>query len=253
MSTQGSGASTPSHATPTNEDAYLAHDGLGLYVVCDGASDGPAGEVAAKTAVQALEAFVADGERQSGRELLRAFRERDTAREAIIDAMTAVVSAALAHPEIDGMSTTVTMLLAYEHRGVISHVGDSRAYLLRGGFLHLLTADHHLTVAPDRTSAAVYDDVQIDCFSLELRGGDTFLLCTDGAEDVIEDPHVLDPDTAAAPWTLANRIVAAARRNDPSRDATVVVVRVRDEDEDGWLLHSEPVMPWEYGHAVMTA
>ncbi len=251
MSTEGSGASSPSKRTLLNEDAYLVHDGLGLYVVCDGASEGPAGEVAAKTAIRALEEFVAARESSTGVFPLLSFSVRGVSYDAVRFAMKEVVAAADVHPELDGMATTVTLLLANGHKAVIGHVGDSRAYLLRNGVLRRLTADQDLAMRPHGHSADAYAGAKIDCFTIDLREGDTFLLCTDGAEDVVEDPAVLDLDTDAAPQAIAARVVAAARQRSPDTDATVVVIRVRDEEDVGWLLHSEPVHPWTYGYALV--
>jgi len=223
------------------------HDGLGLYVVADGASDGPAGEVASRTAIAALEEFVADVEAVKGGSFMRSFASKGTGFEALRVAMRAVIDAAEEHEELDGMATTVTMLLAHGDRAVACHVGDSRLYLVRGGILRLLTADDELAVVPAGHSADAYHRRSVQCFSMKLWEGDTFLLCTDGAEDVIEDSGIVDDVSDLMPRDIAQRIVATARRVDPDRDATVVVVRVRGDQDDGWLLVSAPVRPWAYG------
>ena len=54
MSIDGSGASRAGGDGTHNEDAFRVDDGLGLYVVCDGASDSAAGEVAAQIASEAV-------------------------------------------------------------------------------------------------------------------------------------------------------------------------------------------------------
>ena len=66
VSTEGSGASRAGKDGIHNEDAFLVEEGLGLYVVCDGASGTPAGEVAARISVDALEQFVERAEADSG-------------------------------------------------------------------------------------------------------------------------------------------------------------------------------------------
>jgi protein phosphatase len=248
MDTEGAGASTPSTSGP-NEDAYLVHDGLGLYVVADGASGGPAGEVAARIAVSALESFVRDAGTESPAYLFDSFPSESAALDAILFAMGEVVSAAEASEVYDGMATTVTMLLAYEDKAVACHVGDSRLYLIRDCELHQLTADHDITLSPRGRSAEVYANVPIDCFGVDLREADTFLLCTDGAEEVIGDPTVLSGMWNRDLRAIASRIVAAARRVNPERDATAVVVRVL-EDADGWLMISEPTSAWVYGNTL---
>ena len=249
MSTEGGGASAPSRESLVNEDAYLAHDGLGLYVVADGSSRGPAGEIAAQTAVSALEEYVGRAETPSAATLLRSGPSAGRALDALRFAMGKVVAAAEASQELDGMLTTVTMMLASQDRAVVCHIGDSRLYLVREGRTHQLTADHDLTIGPQRPSAETYQQIPVQSFEVRLREADCFLLCTDGAEEAIGDPSVLGlADTH--PREIAAKIVASARRLNPKQDATVVVVRVLEDEAPGWLLLSEPVWPWAYGHTL---
>ena len=63
MHTEGSGATRAGDDDFVNEDAYLVEEGLGLYVVCDGSGERPAGEIASTVAIEALEDFVASNER----------------------------------------------------------------------------------------------------------------------------------------------------------------------------------------------
>jgi len=67
MTTEGSGASRAGEDGIHNEDAFLVEEGLGLYLVCDGASGTPAGEVASRVAAEALEQFVGHAEAEFGR------------------------------------------------------------------------------------------------------------------------------------------------------------------------------------------
>ena len=245
MSTKGSGASSQGKTTPVNEDAYLVRDGLGLYVVCDGASDGPAGEVAAAIAVDALERYVTSIDEGTVGRLHNALRSQSVATEAIRAAMDAVVGAASERDELDGMASTVSMFLTFGDRATVCHVGDSRVYLLRSGQLHLLTSDHGLTVED------AYAEATLECFSVGLLSGDTFLLCTDGAADAVEDPSVFAHIGEMSPWAAANWVVQTAHERLPDCDATAVAVRVvRTGPEPGWLWLSAQPRPFAYGHTV---
>jgi protein phosphatase len=152
------------------------------------------------------------------------------------------------------MATTITLLLAHGREGVIGHVGDSRAALVRGGRLHALTLDHELTHELGRADAADGDEADsglaVDTFSIDLRPGDTILLCTDGAEDALLDLTLVRAAAGLSPRLLASRIVSAAHRRDPECDATVVVVRVRRDDEPAWLSVSVPPREASFGHVV---
>ncbi len=245
MGSEGSGASRAGGEGIHNEDAFLVEEGLGLYVVCDGASGTPAGEVASLEAARALEAFVERSDSEVD------LREREIAREvvenAMVHALSAVETAAHSNPALDGLATTITLLLVHGRVGVIGHRGDSRAYLVRRHRLHQLTVDHALAETSDRASGA---SQEADVFAVDLQPGDTILLCTDGAEEAIQDATLVRTAGDLRPRLLASRIVSAANRLRPDHDATVVVVRVAGDDEARRLELSDPPHPTAFGHAL---
>lgn len=244
MSTQGSGASRGGGDEFHNEDAFLAKEGLGLYVVSDGASQRPAGEVAASIATRALEAFVERAKIDCANET----RVKDTsiAVQGMHHAFEAIRAAEADEPGRHGMSASVTMLLTDGHRGVIGHRGDSRAYLIRRRRARQLTRDQELT---DEVEGGTRD-TEIQVFWLDLEPGDTLVLCTDGAENVVEDPEIERVAGDLAPAVLASRIVSKANRRTPDHDATAVVVRVHGEHEGGWLELSGPPEGTAFGHTL---
>ena len=104
------------------------------------------------------------------------------------------------------MGTTMTVALVEGMTVAIGHVGDSRAYLVRGEQMEQLTEDHSLVnellktgklseeeahVHPQRsviTRAVGTDpDVDVDGFTIEAEEGDVFLICSDGLSDMVED------------------------------------------------------------------
>ena len=249
MTTTGSGASARSNQGGPNEDTYLAHDGLGLYVVCDGASEGPAGELAAATAVEAIERLVRE-QQPGGESFLRAFARRRTALRAVRAAIEAVVSATAEAEVREGMATTISIVLVHGHTAAVAHLGDSRVYLVRGGHLYQLTSDLDLTASQDVGTAELYGERPVECFSLRLEADDSVVLCTDGAEEIVEAAHEYGIDFRSGPAAVAAQLVDAASRVHPDRDATAVVVRVLGEEAHGWLWLSQESLTWSYGHLL---
>lgn len=247
MDTTGSGASRAGGDGIHNEDAFLVEEGLGLYVVCDGASRAPGGELASHIATGAIEAFV----EQADGDLDWRAREEHTARTLVDRAMSCAMEA-LAEAErndaaLRGLATTVTLLLAHGDLGVIGHRGDSRAYLIRRDRAHQLTIDHQLT-AGDAGAGLGYE-----VFSVDFEPGDTVVLCTDGAEHVVAEDDIVRVAGDLSPRILASRIVSAANHQDPDSDATAVVVRVRKDAEPGWLELSAPARGTMFGHTLEPA
>ena len=152
------------------------------------------------------------------------------------------------------MGTTMTVALI-ESDGSITfgHVGDSRAYLARGGSLDQLTEDHSLVAElvrggklspeeaehhPQRsviTRALGTDpDVDVDTFVVEAQEGDLFLICSDGLTTMVGDEDILellqkhhdDLDRAA------KSLVAAANRAGGEDNITVVTFTISADGGD---------------------
>jgi serine/threonine protein phosphatase PrpC len=113
-------------------------------------------------------------------------------------------------PDVRGMGTTLTAVRNLADHLQIVHVGDSRAYLLRDGRLHLLTRDHtyvQLLIDSGRLSkeeatrfgarhllvnalGGLTEDVEVDVDQLALADGDRVLLCSDGLTDLVDDDAI---------------------------------------------------------------
>jgi len=125
-----SGASTDTgQVRDGNEDSYLVDRRLELFAVADGMGGHRAGEIASATALDGLKLAVTDG---------------SPVADAVGRANTAVWDKAAADTELAGMGTTLTAAIFDQGTLTIAHVGDSRAYLLRGEQLERLTTDHSL-------------------------------------------------------------------------------------------------------------
>ena len=176
----------------TNEDSLIVEPRIGLYAVLDGMGGASAGDVASQLARDTIRDFVLHRRMTlAPRELLDA---------AIAAGSIAVFLAAQHQHERQGMGTTVVACLVIDpSRAVIGHVGDSRAYLLRGGRLQMLTRDHTVVqellnrgvLSADDAERHPYKNVlsrnlggraetQVDTVELALQPGDRLLLCSDG-------------------------------------------------------------------------
>ena len=204
------------HVRQKNEDCFLVDADLGLYLVLDGMGGHMAGDVASARARDVIRTEV--------RSHLRRKPPPALLEDAINAASAAVHADARRNRDLTGMGTTVVGCLLAENHAVIAHVGDSRAYLLHGNRLRLLTRDHTVVaelVARGALSAAEAQvhpyksvlsrnlggrpDAKVDILEIDLEPGDRVLLCSDGLsgfasheamEQVLAGAE--DPDRAAA-------------------------------------------------------
>src|ERR1700742_569893 len=176
-----------------NEDNYYVR--APLFVVADGMGGAQAGEVASEMAVESFghglpdNGTPADGLRHLIEEANRRIHERSRAEH-----------------QRSGMGTTVTAAYVAEESVVVAHVGDSRAYRLRNGELRRLTDAHSLVFErvkrgklteeqaeshPQRSvitrALGPEPSVQVDVEEYPARGGDLFLVCSDGLTSMVRE------------------------------------------------------------------
>ena len=232
MSTRGR---TPAHRRENNEDHFLVTR-LGrtlqttrspacprrdvparteevnyVMVVADGMGGHAAGEVASRMAISALVSLALDVpdwifkvDEEHALEIQR--RSRKHVQE--VGAM--LVERGRRDPALRGMGTTLTAARSLGRDLMITHVGDSRAYLLRAGGLHRLTRDHTFAqllvdtgqLAPGDVAGSRHrhvltnalggssEDVHVDTDRLQLEDGDRLLLCSDGLTDLVDDETI---------------------------------------------------------------
>lgn len=148
-----------------------------------------------------------------------------------------LVSESRRRPELEGMVTTLSVLVLRQGRYYLAHVGDTRVYRLRDGLLEQLTTDH---VWPGRAmhnvlKRAVGLDLHpvIDFAQGAMETGDVFMLLSDGVWEVLGTRQVQEivkghHDPQAAARELVERAVALQRRYLGCNDATAVIARVDD-------------------------
>lgn len=193
-----------------NQDVALAEElpgGRSLLVVADGVGGIPGGEVASRTAVDAVVEAVRTGSPgEPGAVLRQAFA-----------AANAAVRAGQ-QGDFERMSTTLVAALVGDDAAWVANIGDSRAYLVTGGEARQLTLDHSWVeesiraglMSPDDPLAALSRNLitraigleaeaEVDIFGpIDLPPGSVLLLCTDGLHGVLDDQAIADAVAASS-------------------------------------------------------
>lgn len=229
-----------------NEDCFAIHEPVypqewsvkgRLYVVADGMGGHAAGEVASRYAVDRLVQLyfssayegdlrwrLAECVRQINRELhQQASEKKGRAR----------------------MGTTLVCAVVRADMLYVANVGDSRAYLIRGGTIRPLTRDHSLvaefieagTLAPEDAdkhpqrsvltrALGTKPQVEVDTFEERLQRGDAVVLCSDGLWGEVPDEEIKAMATRGSPQTAVQQLVESANERGGADNITIVVLRV---------------------------
>lgn len=185
------------------------HKGHAL-LVADGMGGSAAGEVASRLAITTLiELALETPDWIMGRDdCLTEEVERRTA-DRIQQASDALVREGAKRPELAGMGTTMTIAMCLGRDLLVAHVGDSRAYLHRRGYLLRLTRDHTLAQEMADSGAIAVSEVathrlrhvltrslgedrsvRTEFNRLSLQEGDRLVLCSDGLTDMVDDVEI---------------------------------------------------------------
>lgn len=217
-----------------------------LFIVADGVGGQPGGELASETAVSAMVNYVGQA--------AGCFNKVDTDREhEFLEQLEAAVHGAHRqvseeHGEGDyepGPATTLTLAMLVWPRAYLVHVGDSRAFYLRKGRIRQLTRDQTTgefmmdsgawTEEQARSSpmgsalaSAVGGSEMVPAVGLvDLKPGDTLLLCTDGLTRYVSDERLAEMLGRAEDAESACRgLVEAALAGGGHDNITVVVARM---------------------------
>lgn len=200
-----------------------------VLIVADGMGGHVAGEVASRIAINAAASTELDPvDRVAAGN--RAIRE-EVARD----------------PSLEGMGTTMTLLVIDGDVATLAHVGDSRAYLLRQDELSQLTEDHTVAaeyVAMGQLSAEEAGShpqrhmltktlgltrfVNVDEYKVDLSRGDRILICSDGLTEMVDDMTIARTLSSGTPDEVVWKLVELANEAGGVDNITVVVVEVTD-------------------------
>ncbi len=231
--------------TPLSGEQYRRRGWL--FVVADGMGAHAAGELASAMAVEHVPLVY---EKLAARSPPRALDASIRQAHAVIHERGENAA------DLKGMGTTCTALALVPRGAIVGHVGDSRAYRIRGGSIDQLSRDHSLSweLAGQRTpgvdepvpkniiTRSVGPQLRIDVDvegPFAVQAGDVFVLCTDGLSGQVADAEIgliaggLPPDAAAAAL-VGLTLVRGAPDN-----VTVIVVRAGEKEES----HTSPGDP----------
>ena len=200
---------TQGRTLPEHSAAHLQVGEKGvLLAVCDGVGGRRAGEVASSLALDVL-----SKEMES---LSPTCPKKDLFCVAVEKVNTRVWQQSLMDSALEGMATTLAAAVICHSRAILAHVGDSRAYFLRGGQIRQITRDQSYVQALVETGAMREEEVAESPFrnvilqaigrkktvkvaldAVDLSPGDLLLLCTDGLSDKVR------------PEEMAERLVTA--------------------------------------------
>jgi protein phosphatase len=209
----------------------------GLLIVADGMGGQVAGKEASETAVDVVKALFA-AQAKTGKPL------KDI-KKFILDAFRGANQAVFKKGKAKkaNMGTTLTTAFIDNQNAYIGHVGDSRAYHLRGREIRQVTEDHSLAedmvkkgkatreemrTSPMRSmltrSIGTKEDVAIDDpVGIELEDGDVLVLCTDGLTNLVEEQEILSAVHNTADLQKAcNKLVDMARKRGGHDNITVI-------------------------------
>ena len=212
-------------------------DQVTVAVVADGIGGQAGGEDASRIAIESIKQY---------------FQSNSTsdAAKSINSAIEAAHNAILQHkgadPKLAGMGSTITLAVITADRVFVGSLGDSRAYVVRGGAAKMLTTDHtwvqeaiaakRLTpeeakLHPNRNvlkrylgmiGALTLDDPRQEPFGQ----GDTLLLCTDGLTDLVADKEIEGIVATQSPQASARKLVNLALERGGHDNISVVLVRM---------------------------
>lgn len=217
-----------------------------LFAVADGVGGMDLGEVASSTAVSVLtEEF---GKAQAGSMLISLLPR-------LISFANAAVHDRTLAPEFRGkkMATTMVACALRHDQAIVSHVGDSRCYLVRNGQARQITQDHTWVNEQRKLGLISAGDiaqsesrhvlirslgpemfVAADTTALTLHPGDVLVLCTDGLHDEMAAATIAQIASQQKNIDeIARELVAKAVEIDGNDNTTAQVIRVRSVEQVG--------------------
>lgn len=223
-----------------NEDAFLVDTNLGLFIVADGLGGRKAGDAASRGAIEIVSRFIREQSTANSsveRALLRAYRT----------AALYVYQLSHSKPATQGAMTTLTVLLLKGGRYYIVHVGDTRAYLLRGNTLRQLTTDDTQAqifvkqgyLTPDQARSHKSRNILTKALGSRpnpkpsfytgwVKKGDVFFLVSDGLYSHFTDKELKFIISENPPRAAMEEFTERANERGGDDNITGIVVSVED-------------------------
>lgn len=229
-----------------NED-YLsvvtgASQELHAFVIADGMGGHNAGEIASKLAVDS----VAECIERSQEQLSHPDEISKTIEQIMQQANQTVFDKSKESQDNFGMGTTLIVAVLSGNSIHIGHIGDSRAYLVRGESIERITTDHSYIEElikngslkreeaekhPKRNlitrALGCSDEMLVDSYICDIRENDVFILCTDGLTNMVDEARIRDILTNIDdPQLACDELIRTANENGGEDNISVIVVKI---------------------------
>jgi serine/threonine protein phosphatase PrpC len=230
-----------------NEDSALTS--AQVIAVADGMGGHAAGEVASRIAITKLEEISAV--------ITHPEIDSDSAEDLFSESLHSIdlqlKSDSDENPELSGMGTTLTSLFIHGERISLLHIGDSRAYRLRGSSLEQLTQDHtviqellnqgsisqsDIATHPQRsvlTQVLMGEGISsAPLIILDAKVKDRYLLCSDGLSSVLTDKEIKSILKGKERSEVVDALIDATYINGAPDNVTIVIadlVETKQEQE----------------------
>lgn len=226
----------------SNQDAVdggLINDKNAVWaVLCDGMGGANGGNIASQTTVDVAKENIGLFDFCGGE-----YKSESFLKEIVYKANSTVYHTQLKNPELSGMGTTMELVLAYDKKAMITHVGDSRVYLIHDDEVTQLTVDHSVVqelvnrgeltpqqamVHPNKNfitrAVGVNPYIEIDYKEVTFDNNDIIIMCSDGLSNYISDEGILDYAKKYRADELTNALVEQAKQQGGRDNITVAVL-----------------------------
>ena len=226
-----------------NQDDYHISNSLDevqLYMLADGMGGYKGGEIASNQAIQSAKSYIENNFKQIE-------KDRDSIIQLLASSMEyanmVVYEKSKENKELEGMGTTLEIVLIYNNKAYIGHIGDSRIYRIRKSFIRKLTQDHsyvqklvkdgeitaeqaehhpkkNMLMKALGCNAFVEPDVMVKGFLKD----DILVMCSDGLSNLVsqeEINNIAKGDIEQAPKELVN----LANERGGYDNITVIVIK----------------------------
>lgn len=242
------GATHVGQVRSSNQDSFLVAEADRLFIVADGMGGHAGGEIASSVCIQEISRYLKDNHEivasREGR-LHPDPKVMATMANAINHASTKIYEKALEEPSLRGMGTTATVCKVIDRHAYVAHVGDSRCYLVRCGFVYQITNDHSLVSEQVRAgiitkeeaefhhlrnvitrSVGYQEEEDVDTTCLPLEEGDMMLLCSDGLHGKVTDKEISETVKSLEIKAVA-RLIALANERGGDDNISVIVLKAQ--------------------------
>ena len=228
-----------------NEDRYaIINSPMGrTWVVCDGMGGELGGDLAAQLAIDALRRSLESCDCE----------EPSDALAFAIEEANRIIVLRRQNPAFSGMGTTVVAALVCGDELVVMHVGDSRAYLIRGSEVEQLTTDHSYvqdlvakgTITQEEALSHPQSHVLTRCLGAEPKvdvegqslwiwdcaasPADKLLLCSDGLYSLVSDSEIAEVVNSMSPRESCVELVEMAKERGGFDNITVAIMPVNGQ------------------------